>query len=73
MRREYDLSTMKGRRNPYARGLKKQITIRVGVDIISYFKELSKETGIPYQNLINLYLRECMVSGKRPSMRWVSS
>jgi len=72
MRTEYDFSTMKGRRNPYAKELKKQITIRLGVDILEYFKELSEETGIPYQNLINLYLRDCVVSKKKPSLKWAS-
>ncbi len=55
MRKEYDFSKMKGRKNPYAKKLKKQVTIRMGIDIIDYFKQMSKETGIPYQNLINLY------------------
>ena len=72
MRKEYDFSKMKGRRNPYARELKKQITIRVGVDVLEYFKDLAEETGIPYQNLINLYLRDCVVSKKRPSLSWAS-
>jgi len=72
MRTEYDFSTMKGRRNPYAKELKQQITIRLGVDILEYFKGLSEETGIPYQNLINLYLRDCVVSKKRPSLKWAS-
>ena len=72
MRKEYDFANMKGRRNPYAKALKKQITIRLGVDILAYFKELSKETGIPYQNLIDLYLRDCMVSGRKPSLKWAS-
>jgi uncharacterized protein (DUF4415 family) len=72
MRKEYDFAKMKGRRNPYARELKKQITIRVGVDILEYFKDLAEETGIPYQNLINLYLRDCVVSKKRPSLSWAS-
>ncbi|MDZ7859763.1 MAG: BrnA antitoxin family protein [Candidatus Krumholzibacteriota bacterium] len=70
MRKEYDFSKMKGRRNPYAAKLKKQVTIRLGVDVIAYFKELAKETGIPYQNLINLYLRDCVVSGKKPVLNW---
>ncbi len=70
MRKEYDFSTMKGRKNPHATRLKKQITIRVGVDVLEYFKQLADETGIPYQNLINLYLRDCVVSGKRPAFRW---
>ena len=72
MRKEYDFSTMKGRRNPYAKQLKKQITIRVGVDVLEYFKELAEETGIPYQNLINMYLRDCVSSGRKPSLKWAS-
>jgi uncharacterized protein (DUF4415 family) len=72
MRKEYDFSKLKGRKNPYAKRLKKQITIRVGVDILEYFKELAEETGIPYQNLINLYLRDCVISKKRPSLKWAS-
>jgi uncharacterized protein (DUF4415 family) len=72
MRKEYDFSKMKGRKNPYAKQLKKQITIRLGVDILEYFKELAEETGIPYQNLINLYLRDCVVSKRRPSFKWAS-
>lgn len=72
MRREYDLSKMKGRKNPYAARLKRQVTIRMGVDIIQYFKNLSEETGLPYQNLINLYLRDCVVSRKKPSLHWAS-
>ncbi len=58
MKKEYDLSKMKSRKNPYAKRLKKQITIRMGVQIIEYFKELAEETGIPYQNLINLNLQD---------------
>ena len=65
MKREYDLSKMKSRPNPYAKRLKKQLTIRMGVDIIAYFKAMATETGIPYQNLINLYLRECVVSQRK--------
>ena len=72
MRKEYDLSKLKRHRNPYAKHLKKQVTIRLGVDVITYFKELAEETGIPYQNLINLYLRDCVASGRRPSFKWAS-
>lgn len=64
MKKEYELSKMKKRKNPFAKQLKKQVTIRMGVDIIDYFKGMSDETGIPYQNLINLYLRECVSSQK---------
>ena len=63
---------MKGRKNPYAKKLKRQITIRLGVDVLEYFRDLAKETGIPYQNLINLYLRDCVVSEKRPVLKWMS-
>jgi len=70
MRKEYEFSTMKGRKNPHAKQLKKQITIRMGVDVLEYFKGLAEETGIPYQNLINLYLRDCVVSKRRLSLKW---
>ena len=66
MKSEYDLSRMKHRPNPYAKRLKRQVTIRMGVDVIEYFKAMSKESGIPYQNLINLYLRDCVDSGAAP-------
>jgi uncharacterized protein (DUF4415 family) len=72
MRKEYDFTKMKARRNPYAKRLKKQVTIRLGIDVIQYFKELAEETGIPYQNLINLYLRECVTTERRPSLEWAS-
>jgi uncharacterized protein (DUF4415 family) len=65
MRKEYDFSKMKGRRNPYAKVLKKQVTLRLGVDVIEYFKQMAQETGIPYQNLVNLYLRQCAHSHKK--------
>ncbi|HUT29244.1 MAG TPA: BrnA antitoxin family protein [Sedimentisphaerales bacterium] len=72
MRKEYDFSKMKGRRNPYAKGLKKQVTLRLGVDVIEYFKKMAEETGIGYQTLINLYLKECAHSGKKLSLQWAS-
>ena len=72
MRKEYDFSKMKGRKNHYAKRLKKQVTIRMGIDIIEYFKRMSEDTGIPYQNLINLYLRECVQSGRKISIKWAS-
>ena len=70
MRKEYNFLRMKGRKNPYARSLKKQITIRMGVDIIDYFKGLAEESGIPYQNLINMYLRDCVYSHRKVSIKW---
>ena len=72
MRKEYDFSKMKGRKNPYAKRLKKQVTMRMGVDIIDYFKRMSEDTGIPYQHLINLYLRDCVQSGRKISIKWAS-
>ncbi len=70
MRPEYDFSKMKGRRNPYATRLKKPVTIRLGADIVEYFKSMAEEMGIPYQNLINLYLRDCVQSHRR--IEWIS-
>ncbi len=70
MRQEYDLSKMKFRRNPYAARLKKPVTIRLGVDIINYFKSMAQEMGVPYQNLINLYLRDCVQSHRK--INWVA-
>jgi uncharacterized protein (DUF4415 family) len=72
MKREYDFSKMKGRKNPYAKRLKKQVTLRLGMDVIEYFKSLAEDTGIPYQNLIDLYLRECAHSGKKLTLSWAS-
>ena len=71
MRKEYDFEKMKGKKNPYAKHLKKQVTIRMGVDVIDYFKKQAEETGIPYQNLINLYLRDCVQAERKISIKWV--
>jgi len=71
MRKQYDFS--KGRRNPYAAGLKRQVTIRLDDQTIQYFKKLAEESGIPYQTLINLYLRDCAASRKRLSVGWKST
>lgn len=68
MRKSYDFS--RARRNPYAKRLKRQVTIRLDQDTIAYFKNLSDETGIRYQTLINLYLRECATSRKKLSFSW---
>ena len=68
MRKEYDFSA--ARKNPYASQLKKQVTIRLDEESISYFKALSEEVGIPYQSLINLYLRDCAVSQRKLNLNW---
>jgi uncharacterized protein (DUF4415 family) len=68
MRKEYDFA--KSRKNPYASQLKKQITIRLDEDSITYFKAVSEQVGIPYQSLINLYLRDCAASNRKLSVNW---
>jgi uncharacterized protein (DUF4415 family) len=70
MRKEYDFS--RSVKNPYTAKLKKQVTIRLDVAAIDYFKALAAETGISYQNLVNLYLRDCAAHGRRPAVEWVS-
>jgi len=68
MRKEYDFSS--SRKNPYAAQLKKPVTIRLDQASIVYFKSMSEETGIPYQSLINLYLKDCAASKKRLNLDW---
>ena len=68
MRKEYDFS--KARKNPYAAQLKKQITIRLDEDSIGYFKGISEQVGIPYQSLINLYLRDCAAQNRKLDLSW---
>lgn len=70
MRKNYDFS--ESVKNPYSKHLKKQISLRVEVETVNYFKELAKETGIPYQNLINLYLRDCASHHRKLKMQWTS-
>jgi len=70
MKAEYDFSKMKRRKNPYAAKLKKQVTIRMSEDVIDYFKDMSEESGIPYQSLINLYLRDCMSKHRKIDINW---
>jgi len=72
MRDEYDFSKMKSRKNPYASKLKKPVTIRLGEDVIDYFKSMSEDTGVPYQSLINLYLRDCAAHHKKIDISWQS-
>ena len=70
MKKEYDLSKMQSRKNPYAKALKKQLTIRVRPDVIDYFKNMSKESGVPYQTLINLYLQDCVSEHRKLNLTW---
>jgi uncharacterized protein (DUF4415 family) len=70
MRDEYDFSKMKGRKNPYAKRLKQPVTMRLDQDTVAYFKAMADETGVPYQTLINLYLRDCAVNERKLTMEW---
>jgi uncharacterized protein (DUF4415 family) len=70
MREEYDFTDSVP--NPYAKKLKKQVTIRLEEDVVDYFKALAEETDIPYQTLINLYLKDCMKAQRKPSLEWVN-
>ncbi len=70
MRKTYDFSDSKP--NPYARKLKKNVTIRLSVDVIEYFKSMSEQTGIPYQSLINLYLKDCAQHHRKLEPKWAS-
>lgn len=68
MRKEYDFSRAK--RNPYSRMLKRQVTIRLDEETVEYFKKMAKEAEVPYQTLINLYLRDCAASNRKLRLRW---
>lgn len=70
MKKEYDLSKLKSRKNPYASKLKKSVTMRLSEDVIAYFKSMADDSGIPYQSLINLYLRDCVTSHKKIDINW---
>ena len=69
MREHYDFSKMKGKKNPYIKYLKQPITMRLDRDSVDYFKSLAAEPGIPYQTLINLYLRDCATSERKLDMK----
>ena len=73
MKKEYDLSKLQSRKNPYASKLKKSVTMRLSEDIISYFKEMATESGVPYQSLINLYLRDCVIHNRKVDISWSNS
>jgi predicted DNA binding CopG/RHH family protein len=70
MRKEYDFSEAK--KNPYAKRLKQQVTMRLDKKTVEYFKLLAREEGLPYQTLINLYLTDCVKSNRKLSMHWES-
>ena len=70
MKKEYDFSKMTSRKNPYASKLKKSVTIRLSEDVIEYFKGMAEESGVPYQSLINLYLRDCANHNRKVDLQW---
>jgi uncharacterized protein (DUF4415 family) len=72
MKEEYDLSKLKSRKNPYASKLKKPVTMRLSEDVIDYFKQMAEENGVPYQSLINLYLRDCVAQHRKIAISWHS-
>jgi uncharacterized protein (DUF4415 family) len=71
MRKSYDFS--KGTKNPYAKRVKKQVTIRLDETTIDYFKKLAEDLSVPYQTLINMYLRDCAASGRKLAVKWISA
>ena len=72
MRRHYDFSKMKGEKNPYSRLLKQPVTIRLDKASVTFFKAMAAELGMPYQNLINLYLRDCAINRRKLALKWAS-
>ena len=72
MKDHYDFSKMKGRKNPYIKYLRESVTMQLDKDTVAYFKSMEAETGIPYENLINLYLRDCAVHNRKLQMKWAS-
>ena len=72
MKAEYDLSKLKAKKNPYASKLKKPVTMRLSVDVIGYFKAMAEDAGVPYQSLINLYLRDCVANHRKLDINWNS-
>ncbi|MCG8380604.1 MAG: BrnA antitoxin family protein [Gammaproteobacteria bacterium] len=70
MKKEYDLSKMKSRKNPYASKLKRPVTMRLSEDVVAYFKEMAQEKDVPYQSLINLYLRDCVAHNRKIDISW---
>lgn len=70
MREEYDIKSLNPRRNPYSNELKKQITINLSEEVVDYFRLQSKSSGIPYQTLINMYLKDCVKNNRQLHVEW---
>lgn len=72
MRDHYDFSKMKGKKNPFIKHLKQPVTIRLDIDTVTFFKDMSVSSGLPYQQLINLYLRDCADKHRELSIQWLT-
>ena len=72
MKSHYDFESMKSRKNPYAKKLKTLVTIRLDNDTVAYFKSMAVKTGLPYQNLINFYLRDCASQQRKLKFSWAA-
>lgn len=73
MKTEHGFTKMKPRKNPYASKLKKPVTLRLSEDVVTYFKAMADEAGVPYQSLINLYLRDCLAQNRKVQINWPSA
>ena len=73
MKPEYDFSKLKSRKNPYASRLKRPVTMRLSEDVVAYFKSMAEEAGVPYQSLINLYVRDCLAHNRKVEINWPKS
>lgn len=72
MRDHYDFAKMKSRKNPYTKYLKQPVTMRVDRETVDYFRQMAEKTGIPYQTLINLYLRDCAQQHRKLDLQWAT-
>ena len=70
MKDNYDINNLNPRKNPYADKLKRQVTINLKTTTVDYLKKLAEEYGIPYQNLVDLYLDDCVQKGMKPDINW---
>ena len=73
MKAQYDPSKLRSRQNPYASRLKKPVTMRLSEDVVEYFKAMADEADVPYQSLINLYLRDCLANSRKVQIKWPST
>ena len=70
MTEEYEIERLNPRKNPYTKRLKKQVTINIDQEVIDYFKQLSEQSGLPYQTLMNLYLLDCANHKRQLQLTW---